>query len=392
MEYKTIIENFFKGNFNKKFFSNHSPFLTNLESSEVKKCLKTTFVSTAGKYQDLFVKKISKILKTNYIIPLNSGTSALHIAMILSKLGKDDEVLMPSLTFVATANSAVYVGASPHFVDICKKTLTIDFEKLESHVKKFKFKNGHLYNHKSKKKIKALVLVHTYGFAGMVDQAKKFCKKYNLIFIEDAAESLASFYNNKHTGTFGDFGCLSFNGNKVITTGAGGLLITKKKSDYLKGLLFSDVGKKKIPNVFDFSDIGYNYKMPSLNAALGCGQLKNLNKIMKLKFKLHNLYKNYFRLNKKIIFYTDSKKLKQKSNYWLNTIFIDDARFTEKHQKNLLISLNKININLRPTWKPLHTLRHLKHYSKSDLSTTNYIKYRLFNLPSSPDIILYEKK
>jgi len=391
MKYEKIINDFYKKNFKKNYFANHSPLITKSEIKEVRKCIKSSFVSTAGNYPELFKKKISKFLKAKYIVPVNSGTSALHLAMILSGLQKGDEVLMPSLTFVATANSAIYTGASPHFVDVKKETLSIDFEKLNVHLSKFKFRGKYLYNHVSKKFIRALVLVHTYGYSGDVDKAKKLCKKYNLKFIEDAAESLGSYYKKKHTGTFGDFGCLSFNGNKVVTTGAGGLVILKRKSDFIKAISLANVSKKKIPHVFDFDDIGYNYKMPSLNASFGYAQLKNLKKILKMKNKIHLKYKFYFKKFKEIHFYSDDNILKQKSNNWLNTILLDDKKFTKKKYIKFIKILNHKNINVRPTWKPIHKLHYLKNFHRDDLSVTNYLQYKLFNLPSSPNMIFYEK-
>lgn len=391
MKYNEIIKKFFQKNYKKKYYSNHEPLFSKLENKEVQKCIQSTFVSTAGDYQDLFIKEVSNIVNSNYLVPVNSGTSALHLSAILSEINFNDEVLMPSLTFVATANSVIYVGAYLHFVDVKKETLSVDFEKLEQHLSQFKFKKKRLYNHFTKKFIKALVVVHTYGYSAEMHKAVKVCKKYNLTLIEDATESLGSYFKNKHTGTFGSFGCLSFNGNKIVTTGAGGVIITKNKKDYLKAKKLASVSKKNIPYVFDFAGVGYNYRMPSLNASLGYAQLKNFKKILKIKKKIHFKYKKYFNLFENIYFYSDNKKLYQKSNHWLNTILIDDKEFTKTKHLNFLKDLNHKKINVRPTWKPLHKLNHLKKYYKADLKVTNYLEYKLFNLPSSPNIIFYEK-
>ena len=390
MNYIDKIIGFYKKNFKNISFRNHSPIIDKSELIELEKCIKSTFVSTVGNQNEIFIKELNKIIKSKYLIPVNSGTSALHLSLISCGIGKTNEVLVPSLSFVASANAILYSQATPHFIDVSEKTLAVDFDNLENYLKKFKLRNGHLYNQFTKKKIKAMIVVHTFGYAADMTKAKKIAKKYNLFLIEDAAESIGSYYKKKHTGTFGDIGIISFNGNKTITTGAGGVIITGNKKLYNKALSYSKVSKINKPYFLEFEDIGYNYRMPNLNASIGISQLKKINFILSLKKKLHKKYRKFFNDFDKITLHKES--VNTKSNHWLNTIIIKDNNFNYKKQINLLSKLNNKKIELRPMWKPLHKLKYLEKFPRMKMENTNYLELRLFKLPSSPEIMLNEKK
>ena len=389
MEFKKQLVKFYKTNFKLKKFYNHTPIIDIEEQNELVKCIKSTFVSTVGSQTKKFEKQLINLTKSRYIIPVNTGTSALHLCLLANDINEDHEVLVPSISFVATTNSIMYVNANPHFIDVSIGDLTIDFEKLDRYLEKFKFKKGFLYNPKTNKYIKALIVLHTFGYMANMQKAKKISKKYNLVLIEDAAEALGSYYKKSHAGTIGKCGILSFNGNKVVTTGAGGALLTNNKRIYEKALHLSQVAKINKPYIFDYSEIGYNYRMPNLNASLGVSQLKKFRKILNLKSKLHNKYKFFFKSIKNYKLVIESKHTK--SNHWLNTIIIHKKNVDEKFQFFFLNELNKKNIQIRPMWKPMHKLNYLKKFPRMNLSNTNYLENRVYNLPSAPEIMIHEK-
>ncbi len=380
---------FFKKNFKAKNFLNHKPLIDISDLKQLKKCINSTFVSTVGIEIEKFCLELKKIIKSKYIIPFNSGTSALHLALLGNEINNNHEVLLPSINFVAAANAVLYSNATPHFIDVCKNNLTIDFDNLEKYLNKFKFKKKNLYNPKTKKFIKAIIVLHTFGYVADLTKARKICKKFNLILIEDAAEALGSYFNKIHVGNFGKCGILSFNGNKVITTGAGGALITNNKKLYSKILNLSKVSKTSQKYIFDYDRVGYNYRMPNLNASLGISQLKKLKKILQLKKRLHDKYANFFHTQYRIKLLQE--RINTKSNHWLNTIIIDFKKINKRSQFNFLDNLNKKGIQIRPLWKPMHRLNYLKKYPRMKMINTEYLEYRVYNLPSGPEILNYEK-
>lgn len=380
---------FYKKNFIKTFFTNHSPSIDKQDLKEIQKVIKSTFVSTVGREVNVFANLLKKITKSKYILPVNTGTSALHLSLVANEINNEHEVLVPSLNFVAAVNSILYTGASPHFVDVNRKNLSVDFDLLDNYLKNFIFKNNTLINPKTKKKIKALILLHTFGYAADLDEAKKVCKKYNLLLIEDAAEAIGTYYKNIHVGNFGICGILSFNGNKVITTGAGGAIITNNKKFYNRISHLSKVAKANKPFVFEFDNVGYNYRMPNINASLGIGQIKKLNKLLNQKKKLHKKYLSFFKKNKNIRLLVE--KISTISNHWLNTIIIEKDKINKSFQTKLLKKLNKNNIQIRPLWSPLHKQKYLTKYPKMNLKNTEYLEFRVYNLPSSPNLIMHER-
>ncbi len=359
----------------------HDPLFLGNEKKYLNKCISTGYVSYVGKFVNLFEKKISYYTKAKYTVATSSGTAALHLALKYFDLGPNDEVLVPSLTYVATANAVSYCGATPNFLDIENESLGICPVKLEKYLKKIAKKNGKFtYNKKSKKKIKALIAVHLYGFPCKIIEIQKICKKYNIILIEDAAEALGSFLNKKHLGTFGDAGILSFNGNKPITCGSGGAVITKNKKMCLRLKHLSTHAKKQdlIDHIHD--EIGYNYRMNNLSAAVGCAQLENIKKIIIAKRKNYLWYQNAFK-NLHYIKILKEPKL-SKTNYWLITAVLKNYKI----KNNLLKKLKKEGYGLRTTWRPLHSLKIYKNCPRDTMKNSNDFFRKAINLPSSPKL------
>ncbi len=359
----------------------HDPLFLGNEKKYLSKCISTGYVSYVGKFVNLFEKKISSYTKAKYSVATSSGTAALHLALKYFDLGQNDEVLVPSLTYVATANAVSYCGATPNFLDIENESLGICPVKLEKYLKKIAKKNGKFtYNKKSKKKIKALIAVHLYGFPCKIIEIKKICKKYNIILIEDAAEALGSFLKKKHLGTFGDAGILSFNGNKPITCGSGGAVITENKKMCLRLKHLSTHAKKQdlIDHIHD--EIGYNYRMNNLSAAVGCAQLENIKKIIIAKRKNYLWYQNAFK-NLQYIKILKEPKF-SKTNYWLITAVLKNYRI----KNNLLKKLKKEGYGLRTTWRPLHSLKIYKNCPRDTMKNSNDFFRKAINLPSSPKL------
>ena len=265
-----VIRNSFRIKSNKKIFL-HEPNFVGKEKENVLKCIDSTFVSSIGEYVEKFEYDLAKYTGAKYVIAVVNGTAALHIALLLSKVKPNNEVLLPGISFVATANAIKYCGAIPHFVDVEKDTLGIDPIFLRKWLETISFiKKGVCYNKKTNRIIRAIVPVHTFGHPCRIDMIKKVAKDFCLSLIEDAAESLGSFYKRKHTGTFGKFGILSFNGNKIITTGGGGAILTNNKLLAKKVKHITTTSKIKHKWEYIHDEIGYNYRLPNLNAAIGC--------------------------------------------------------------------------------------------------------------------------
>ena len=357
----------------------HEPVFWGKEKEYLCKCIDSSYVAV-GDFVELFENKVKKYTNSNYVIATNSGTSALHISYLVAGVKQNDEVLIPTLNFVASSNAALYLDAIPHFVDVEEKTLGLDPEKLYNYLCKISLKRGkNFLNKKTKRRIKAIVPTHTFGHAADINGILKVSKIFNLNLIEDASESIGSFYKNKHLGTFGKFGVLSFNGNKTITTGAGGALLLQNKSDYIKAKKLINVSK--LPHNWEliYDGLGYNYKMSNLQAALGCAQFQNLEKIISKKHKLLNTYIKAFKKNPYAKIFEN--KYQKRPNYWLQTLVLNNNILNIKN--TLLSKANSKNIMLRPVWKLMHKLPHLYKYPKMDLSTSSKLEKKLINLPSS---------
>jgi len=364
----------------------HEPSFSKRELKYVSSTIKTRFVSSAGKYVNIFEEKFKKYVKSKNAIAVTSGTQALYISLLACGVEKDDEVLVPSLTFVGTVNAIKNLGAKPHFIDSnIKKNFGVDIVKLEKYLKKIIiFKNGDCINKNTKNKIKAILPVHIFGHPCDIINILKLAKKYKLKVIEDAAEAVGSFYKKKHLGNFGDIGCFSFNGNKIITSGGGGMIVLNNNSMAKRIKHLTTTAKLKHKWEYIHDETGFNFRMPNLNAALGVAQLEKINLFIKAKRKLFHEYNSEFNKVKGITLYKESKD--SKSNYWLQTIILDKNVSSQKNR--ILRELHKVKIFSRPAWKLISELKPYKNCSKMNLSGAREIYDRTINIPSSPDILL----
>ena len=381
--YKEII-NFIRNLYNTKgFIPLHAPALKGNEEKYVLDAIRSTFVSYVGRYVNEFEKRISEYTGVNSAIATVNGTSALHIALLLSGVKNGDEVITQPLTFVATCNAIKYSGADPVFVDISLKTLGMSPESLKNFLDKYaEIRNGYSYNKETGKRIKACVPMHTFGHPLEIDKIVEICNEYNIDVIEDAAESLGSFYRNKHTGTFGKFGILSFNGNKIITTGGGGIILTNDKKIAQKAKHITTTAK--VPHLYEYfhDEIGYNYRMPNINAALGVAQLEKIEDFVWIKREIAQEYKIFFD-KKGIKFFTEPENCR--SNYWLNAIILEN----KKQRDEFLKITNQNGIQTRPAWTLMYKLPMYKDCFKMDTPNAEYIEGRLVNIPSG---VVYEQK
>ena len=377
---KTFFDNLKKKHFKKNNLKLHEPVFSQNTFNHLKKCITSTFVSPNGNYNKLLEKKLKKITNSKYVICVNSGTSALFISLKSIGIRRNDEVLLPALTFVSTANAILHNNAIPHFVDSSNHTLAIDPILLEKYLSEISIiRNGRLINKKTKRQIKCLICVHIFGNSAEIIKIRNICKKFNLILIEDAAEALNSFYKKKHLGTYGKVGIISFNGNKIVTSGSGGAILTndKKIFNYCNHI----TSNSKINDRWEYKHnmIGYNIKMANINAALAYAQILDLSKIQKEKNKLLLKYKNFFDIHfSKAELVTPLKN--SKSNNWLISIKLKKEFIKKKN--NILNFLWKNKIYARPLWIPLHKLKHLRKFPRSRLKNTNDLYDRVISLPS----------
>lgn len=366
---------------NKSSAALHTPIFIGKENFYLKECIKSTFVSTSGKYIKKFEEKIKKFTGSKHAVAVVNGTAALQIALRVIGTKTNDEILVPSLTFVGTANAIKHSGAIPHFVDSDKNSLGICSNNLEAHLKKISLKRGnYIFNKNTGRRIFAVIPVHVYGHIMDMRKLKKIAKKYKLKIVEDAAESLGSFYLGKHAGTMGEVGIISFNANKVITTGGGGVILTSSPlmAKNIRHLI--STAKLSHPWKFIHNKVAWNYRMPNINAALGCAQIEKINTILKYKKKITKKYQKEFKFNENINFVNQPKGCT--SNYWLNTIKIKNLSLIQRDK--LLKKLNKSYLECRPAWKLLHKLVMFQTCPKSKLSNSEKMECELITLPSSP--------
>jgi len=365
---------------NKKLVQLHEPRFIGNEKKYLETCIESTFVSSVGKFVDSFEKKIANYMKSRFAIATSSGTSALHISLLLANVDQDSEVITQPLNFIATCNAITYCGASPIFVDVDKDTMGLSPSALAFFLEKnTKVKNKKCINKITGKIIKACVPMHTFGHPCRIDEIKKICKKYFLFLIEDAAESVGSTYKKKNTGTFGELGVYSFNGNKIITSGGGGCILTN--DEYLAKKAKHLTTTAKVPHKWDFKHdmIGYNYRMPNLNAALLFAQLENLKRFIIDKRKLAHEYELFF---KKINYNFFKEPKNCKSNYWLNSILLKN----KKDRDDFLELTNSNGIMTRPIWLLMNTLPMFRYKQNYNLQNSNWLSERVVNIPSSARI------
>tara|TARA_B100000963_G_scaffold351526_1_gene363220 strand:+ start:3058 stop:4218 length:1161 start_codon:yes stop_codon:yes gene_type:complete len=361
----------------KKFIPLHEPRFIGNEKEYLGECIDTTFVSSTGKFVDQFEKKIASYTDSKYAVATNSGTSALHISLLLSGVDQESEVITQPLTFVATCNAISYCNAKPIFVDVDKDTMGLSPSALKNFLQKnTSIINNQCINKKTNKVIKACLPMHSYGHPCRIDQVKDICDEHFIFLIEDAAESLGSFYKKRHTGTFGQLGTMSFNGNKIITAGGGGCILTN--NDVLAKKAKHLTTTAKVSHKWDFNHdmTGYNYRMPNLNAALLIAQLEKLGDFIISKRNLAHEYEMYFK-SINYDFFEEPKN--SKSNYWLNSILLKD-----KNQRDqFLEESNSSGVMTRPIWTLMNELPMFKDAQCGDLKNSKWLKERVVNIPSS---------
>ncbi len=356
----------------------HVPVFRGNEKKYLNECIDTTFVSSVGKFVDRFEEMMADYTGTPKAVVCVNGTNALHMAMLLAGVEREDEVITQALTFIATCNAISYIGAHPVFVDVDKDTMGLSPDAMESWLKEHaEIKGESCYNKRTGRRIKACVPMHTFGHPVHLDKLVEVCNRYHLELIEDAAESLGSFYQGKHTGTFGKIGAISFNGNKTITTGGGGMLLFQEASlgKYAKHL----TTQAKVPHRWEFvhDHIGYNYRMPNINAALGCAQLEQIDTILANKRETAEKYQQYFADKKNIHFFTEPEG--SSSNYWLNAVLLND----KEEQLKFLEYTNDHAVMTRPIWELMNRLPMFKDCETDGLQNTIWFADRVVNLPSS---------
>jgi aminotransferase in exopolysaccharide biosynthesis len=360
------------------FIPLHEPRFIGKEKEFVSQTIDSTFVSSVGQYVNQFEEDIAKYTGSKKAIAIVNGTSALHLSMLMAGVKPGDYVITQALTFVATCNAIHYCQAEPILIDVDKKTLGLSPIALEAWLEENAFVDidqvCKLKN--SKRAIKACIPMHTFGHPVEIDTLAKICNVWKLAMIEDAAESLGSLFKDTHTGTFGLMGTLSFNGNKIITTGGGGAILCNEEL-YLKGKHLSTTAKKPNDIHFVHDEVGFNYRLPNINAALGCAQLESINLFVTQKRQLAEEYAQLLK-NSNLEFFKEPKNCR--SNYWLNTIICHD----ESQRNELLNYMNSREIMTRPVWTPMNKLPMFKNSISDSLQNTLWLEERIVNIPSSP--------
>jgi perosamine synthetase len=358
----------------------HEPQFNGNEWAYVKECLDSGWVSSVGKFVDRFEDDLAAYTGARRAIAVVNGTAALHICLKLVGVEAGDEVLIPSLTFVATANAVVYCGATPHFVDCEERTLGLDPVALGHYLEEIAYIGAEgCVNRLTGRRIKAVVPMHAFGHPVDLDPLVEVCKRFRLELVEDAAESLGSFYKGEHTGNSGRVSALSFNGNKVVTTGGGGAILTNDEE--LGRLAKHLTTTAKVPHRWEFNHdmIGYNYRLPNLNAALGCAQLEQLPGFVEHKRALADRYRQAFAGIEGVRFFSEPDFAK--SNYWLNVLLLDEE--LAGNRDAVLAATNDAGIMTRPAWTPMHLLPMFTDAPRMELPVTESLAARLINIPSS---------
>jgi perosamine synthetase len=376
-EFEDVIEFIQETYRTKDFIPLHEPKFVGNEKKYLHECIDSTFVSSVGKFVDEFEDQIASYTGVKYAIATSNGTSALHISLLLAGVEDGDEVITQPLTFVATCNAISYCGANPIFVDVDRDTMGLSpFALREFLDSNTTISNNKCINNSTGRVIKACVPMHTFGNPCRVDEIKAICDEYNICLIEDAAESLGSLYKGKHTGTYGEMGVMSFNGNKIITAGGGGCIVTDNEALAKQAKHLTTTAKVPHKWAFNHDQVGYNYRMPNLNAALLVAQLEQLDSFLNSKRRLAIQYKEFF-ANKGIGFVTGIEGAK--SNYWLNVLMLDNLE-----QRDLFLEVtNAAGVMTRPIWTLMSKLPMFKDCQKGNLSNAEWLEDRAINIPSS---------
>jgi len=362
----------------KSFIPLHAPQFNGNEKKYLLETIDSTFVSSVGEFVKLFEQKVVEYTGVKHAIATVNGTSALHVALRLVGVESNSEVITQSLTFVATCNAIRYCGATPVFVDVDSSTLGISPQSLEKFLNEHceVRDNGVCWNKTSNKVVSACLPMHTFGFPVELDRIKMVCDKYNIPLVEDAAESLGSFYKNKHTGNMGRLAVLSFNGNKTVTTGGGGMILTNDDALAEQAKHITTTAKITHKWEFNHDEVGYNYRLPNLNAALGVAQMEVLPEYLKNKRETAHKYQDWGQENGVKFMIEPNNTV---SNYWLNTVLLEDRQQRDK----LLKITNDNNVMTRPIWKPMHQLEMNIGCQQSELINTEWLADRVVSVPSS---------
>ncbi|EGL8742524.1 aminotransferase LegC [Campylobacter jejuni] len=369
---------FIKSLFNKENIALHEPCFIGNEKKYLLECIDSGFVSSVGEFVTRFEEALKEKTKTRFVIATNTGTAALHIALLANGIDENCEVITQSISFVATANAIAYTGAKPVFLDIDENTLSLSPKALEHFLENQTYQKDNLsYNKTTHKLIKACVIMHTFGLSAHIKAIKELCEKYHILLIEDAAEALGSTYENKTLGTFGKCGILSFNGNKIITGGCGGAILSDDENLAKLARHLSTTAKIPHPYEYDHDRIAYNYRLCNINAAILLAGLENLELFLENKRELAKIYKDFFKNHDKCKFIDE--KSNEKSNFWLNTLLFKDENLRNIFLEECL----KNNIFVRPVWKSLPSLKAFQNCQSNELINTKKLEKRLINLPSS---------
>ncbi|ECB9950047.1 aminotransferase LegC [Campylobacter jejuni] len=369
---------FIKSLFNKENIALHEPCFIGNEKKYLLECIDSGFVSSVGEFVTRFEEALKEKTKARFVIATNTGTAALHIALLANGIDENCEVITQSISFVATANAIAYTGAKPVFLDIDENTLSLSPKALEHFLENETYQKDNLsYNKTTHKLIKACVIMHTFGLSAHIKAIKELCEKYHILLIEDAAEALGSTYENKALGTFGKCGILSFNGNKIITGGCGGAILSDDENLAKLAKHLSTTAKIPHPYEYDHDRIAYNYRLCNINAAILLAGLENLELFLENKRELAKIYKDFFKNHDKCKFIDE--KSNEKSNFWLNTLL-----FKNENLRNIFLEeCLKNNIFVRPIWKSLPSLKAFQNCQSDELINTKNLEKRLVNLPSS---------
>lgn len=377
-DYKSTID-FIKSLYGDQEFTPLSvPKFIGNEKKYLEECIDTTFVSSVGKFVDRFEEDMAKYTGAKKAVVCVSGTNALHMSLMLVGVERDDEVLTQALTFIATCNALSYIGAHPVFIDVDRNTMGLSPDAMKEWlVKNSEIRNEQCYNKNTGRRVKACIPMHTFGHPVRIEEVLALCNEYHIELVEDAAESIGSTYKGKHTGTFGKVGVLSFNGNKTITTGGGGMMLFNDEE--LASLAKHLTTQAKVPHRWEFrhDHIGYNYRMPNINAALGCAQLENLDKYIESKRQVAAEYEEFFKNIDYIDFFVDTPNTF--SNYWLNAVIMKD----KEAQLDFLQQTNDNGVMTRPIWELMNRLPMFEKCENDGLINTIWLADKVVNIPSS---------
>lgn len=359
------------------FIPLHRPVFEGNERQYLVDCIDSNFVSSVGAKVTEFEQQIADFTGARYAIATVNGTAALHVALQLAGVRRDDEVISQALTFIATCNALSYTGAHPVFVDVDRDTMGMSPSALRAFLAEHvQLRDGQAWNKSSGRRIAACVPMHTFGLPCRIEEIAEICAEWGIALVEDAAESLGSYVGERHTGTFGLFGTLSFNGNKVITTGGGGMIITDDEALAKRAKHITTTAKIPHPYEFVHDDVGYNYRLPNLNAALGCAQMERLQWMLELKTDIANQYQRFFAgLGVEM----PMPLAGCRANYWLNAIVMAD----KAERDVFLAKTNEQGVMTRPIWRLMSELEMFKHCQHDGLQNSRWLEERVVNVPSS---------